>query len=286
LRHHALNLVNAARREHGLSPLQLGSSLNQASQKHADDMLRRRYYAHTSPEGNDVQDRYTNAGGSRWRLVEENIARCAGCQPPVSEKSVDRLQQGWMNSPHHRENILRQGLDRFGYGIVDDGEHGLYAVQTFAGPGTPRGVQPDETAAVLGPEQVLFRMVQIVNAAREKKQLPPLKRSDALSEVARSLMPPPGSEQITLQEGGRDLFEKLPPDRRQVWSSIGVIVGACGGCGTESTLADLRYFREQWLEGPRYEDHLFDPSATDLGFALQVNGKGRKVALAVVGAAR
>src|SRR5688500_2604033 len=79
LRHRALELVNQARAGHGLSRLELGGNLDEAAQSHARDMLRRGYYSHTSPEGENVQDRYVAAGGSRWELAAENIARCEGC---------------------------------------------------------------------------------------------------------------------------------------------------------------------------------------------------------------
>lgn len=284
LRQRALELVNAARQQHGLSPLRLGDTLNEAAQRHADDMFKRNYYAHASPEGNDVQDRYIAAGGSRWRLVAENIARCAGCRPPATAGTVEQLQQGWMNSPHHRENILREGLDRFGYGLVNDREQGLYGVQTFAGPGTPRGSAPDETPEVLAEDEVLPRMAELINSARKAKGAPPLQPSSALSEAAVAMMPPKSSDGIDLTGG--DAFDNLPADPRRSFRSIGVIAGACGGCGRGPTVADLRAFRRQWLDNPQYQQRLLDPDRTDLGFALQVDGRGRKVALAVLGTRR
>ncbi|PZA11392.1 hypothetical protein DNX69_19105 [Rhodopseudomonas palustris] len=281
LRQRALELVNAARQQHGLSPLQLGEALNDAAQRHADDMFKRNYYSHNSPEGNDVQDRYIAAGGSRWRLVAENIARCAGCRPPATTGTVEQLQQGWMNSPHHRENILREGLDRFGYGLVDDGEQGLYGVQTFAGAGTPRGSSPDDKPQVLAEDQVLPRMTDLINRARKAKGAGPLQPSRALTEVATAMMPPESSDGIELKDG--DAFQNLPADQRRSFRSIGVIAEACGGCGAEATAADLRAFRRQWLDNPQYQQRLLDPELTYLGFALQVDGRGRKVALAVLG---
>ena len=76
LRSEALELVNEDGAEYGLEPLELTESLNEAAQNHAEDMIEREYYAHVSPEGEAVQDRYIEQGGSRWRLVAGNIARC------------------------------------------------------------------------------------------------------------------------------------------------------------------------------------------------------------------
>ena len=59
-----------------------GPTLDKAAQAHAEDMLQRHYYAHETPEGKDPRDRFLAAGGSPSSLVEENIARCAGCPVP------------------------------------------------------------------------------------------------------------------------------------------------------------------------------------------------------------
>ena len=106
LSRHALDLVNEARQEQGLGSLALGDDLEEAAQAHAADMLERDFYAHVSPEGDDVADRYTDAGGSEWELVAENIARCIACDVPADLQRVDAFQKGWMNSPGHRANIL------------------------------------------------------------------------------------------------------------------------------------------------------------------------------------
>ncbi len=105
----ALSLVNEARAENDLAPLESTSTLAEAAEAHADDMLTRAYYSHESPDGDTVQDRVIDAGGSRWQLVAENIARCRGCEAADADR-VRAFQEGWMQSPGHRENILREGL--------------------------------------------------------------------------------------------------------------------------------------------------------------------------------
>jgi uncharacterized protein YkwD len=135
LRSEALELVNEAREQHGLPALQSCPELDRAAQAHADDMLNRHYFDHVSPEGKTVFDRYVAAGGSRWRLVAENIGRCATCKGPPRVADVTRLQDGWMRSASHRENILSRGVTQFGFGMAAAADRGLYAVQSFAGPG-------------------------------------------------------------------------------------------------------------------------------------------------------
>lgn len=93
-------------------------------------------------------DRNLAAGGSRWRLVTENIGHCATCRSPPSQGDIERQHEDWMKSPEHRANILSQGLDSFGLGLATaDGD--LYAVQNFAGPGRPLALAEDETAEPL-----------------------------------------------------------------------------------------------------------------------------------------
>ena len=62
LRSKALEVVNEAREQHGLPPLQSRPELDRAAQAHAEDMLNRNYFDHVSPEEKTVFDRYVAAG--------------------------------------------------------------------------------------------------------------------------------------------------------------------------------------------------------------------------------
>jgi uncharacterized protein YkwD len=289
LRQRALDLVNEARAAQGLSQLELGAALDEAAQSHARDMLRRGYFSHNSPEGRNVQDRYVAAGGSKWELVEENIARCEGCEPPVTAATIEWLQQGWMHSPEHKANILRQGLTRFGFGIASDKQQGLYAVQTFAGPGVPRGAgeisQTGTAPAALSGKEMTASALRLINEAREPADAHPLHASAALDQAAQNLLPDPKADAPTLDLDG-DIFAKLPPGERDQWRALSVVAGTCGGCGAVPTAADIRFFREQWLDNPQYKRRLLDPNTTAIGFAMQANGSGRKTAVLVLGTAR
>jgi uncharacterized protein YkwD len=285
LRERALELMNEARGKHGLRPLELGSALNRAAQSHAEDMLRRAYYGHVSPEGGTVADRYREAGGSRWRLTAENIARCAACDPPPTIERVERLHEGWMNSPPHRENILRRGLDRFGFGIAVGGKgEPLYAVQAFAGPGTPRGVQPKEAAKPAGPEEQMETALKTINRERRRKGAPPLKPSAALDNAAGALLPEQEIDGFAL-ERMKGLRTALPNSGRE-WRSVSVLAARCGGCGVRPTRADVRSFVGQWLDDGEHHRTLLDAKLDSLGFVIRANGEGRKTALAVLGRQR
>jgi uncharacterized protein YkwD len=280
LRSEALERVNEDRSEYGLKPLELTENLNEAAQNHAEDMLERRYYAHVSPEGETIQDRYIEQGGSRWRLVAGNIARCIGCPSPPTIERIRNLQQGWMDSPGHRANILQEGLDSFGYGIIVGDDRRLYAVQNFAGPGVPRGLQPDEEPVALSPVEQAEQALTAINTAREREGVPRLEPSDALNEGAMTLLPEGEGGSLTLDG---ELFAALPQDERRAWSALSVLAAGCGGCGTELTAADVRSFRDRWLDNRQNAGTLLAEQMTHLGFAMRAGGEGRKVAVAVVG---
>jgi uncharacterized protein YkwD len=284
LRQRALELVNQARAARDLARLETGRNLDEAAQSHAQDMLQRGYFSHASPDGGTVQDRYVAAGGSRSELVAENIARCEGCEATAAR--IERLQEGWMNSPEHRENILREGLARFGFGIATDAHGSLYAVQTFAGPGTPRGADRNEArAAALSQGQIAARATELINEARRDANVGDLRNSPALGEAARNLLPEPNADQAALNIGG-NLSEALPAGERGRWRSLSVVAASCGGCGAHPTAADIRSFRDQWLDNPQYKQRLLDPNATAMGFAMQADGSGRKTAVLVLGTTR
>jgi Cysteine-rich secretory protein family len=282
LRSQALELVNEARREDGRAPLTFSDTLNEIAQGHAEDMLARDYYAHVSPEGEDARDRYIAAGGGRYELVAENIASCSPCAEGPRPTHVEQMQRQWMESRHHRENILSAGVTQFGYGIVAGDEGPLYAVQTFAGPGTPRGApaasggtaEPALAADEAGPA-----FARALNARREARSRPPLEVSDALSETAAGLLPERAGGEVAFGRGD------LAGSSRD-WATTSALVGSCGGCGAEIARADIDTFLEMWLANPAYEQRLLGQGPTSVGFALRAYGDGRKVAVAVLGERR
>jgi uncharacterized protein YkwD len=293
LRRHALELVNAARREHGRAALTLSGTLDHAAQDHAEDMLARDFYAHVSPEGEDARDRYLARGGGRYELVAENIASCSPCAEVPAAHHVEQLHRRWMDSRHHRENILSPGVTQFGFGIVAGDDGPLYAVQTFAGPGSARGTEagadagsgrrPGEGGTAgdaptpLAAAEAEGAFARAVNARREAMSLPALEPSAALSETAAGLLPDSSSGEVSL--GGAALTDRVRGD----WLSVSALAGSCGGCGAEARTDDIDHFLGMWLAEPVYADRLLGPEPTSVGFALRAYGDGRKAAVAVLG---
>lgn len=111
-----LCLINAERRKHGLTPLRSDPRLSKAAREHSRDMVRRRYFAHTTPEGLGFAQRIGHTGylrASRQWLVGENIAWGWHRRDTPAE-----VVRAWMQSPPHREEILRRSFRDVGIGVV------------------------------------------------------------------------------------------------------------------------------------------------------------------------
>ena len=274
----ALSLVNEARAEEGLPALERGARVSEAAQAHAEDMLARGYYDHVSPEGETARDRFLDAGGGRGPVVAENIARCEGCPTPPGTERVRGFQSGWMQSPGHRENILAEGLDRFGFGLAAEdgaGEGKTYAVQMFAGPGTPPGAAPGQAPERVGPEEAAEAALEALNADRAERGLEPLTLSEDLSAAARA-----AARGATLAEGRLELpgdVFGLLPEGAEGWTGLAVSAESCGGCGSYPVAGDAAHF------APRLAAEEGAEAFTHLGFALAADGTGRKTAVAIHG---
>ncbi len=123
-----LRLTNAERARAGLPPLRLAAKLSQAAQRHAEDMVRNRFFSHTGSDGSTLVDR-ARAVGYNYSMVGENIA-AGGATPAATMRQ-------WMNSPGHRQNILNRRFTEIGFGYVSapSDRYRHYWVQVF---GTPR----------------------------------------------------------------------------------------------------------------------------------------------------
>ncbi len=129
VRREALERVNLARREDGKAPVTIDPDLDRAAQAHADDMVERGYYGHVSPQGVGPQDFVQATGYPPYAFLAENIAK--GLYTPT--EAVER----WLDSPHHRENILDRRSVQTGLGVAwgeVDGELDVVWVQLFGKP--------------------------------------------------------------------------------------------------------------------------------------------------------
>ena len=117
--------ANRERRERGLRQLKQDPALDAAARLHARHMLAQGFFDHKDPSGDGPADRVKRYAKRHYVIVGENIA--AGFE------STGATCRGWMRSPGHRANILRQSFTRIGAGYASgSSEYGRYYVQVFA----------------------------------------------------------------------------------------------------------------------------------------------------------
>lgn len=112
--------VNQTRVAHGLRPLGLDLTLVRAARAHSLDMLRHDYFAHGSFFSRMVS---FHAGGA---VLGENLAWGSGTY--AAPAAVIRE---WLQSPEHRQNLLRPGFSRIGIGAVQGGFLGWDGATVF-----------------------------------------------------------------------------------------------------------------------------------------------------------
>ncbi|MFL5906402.1 MAG: CAP domain-containing protein [Solirubrobacterales bacterium] len=117
-------LINEERTSRGLRPVLNNGDLQQAALSHSKEMVDEGYFEHTSPEGVTFIDRIQGTGYMRparsW-IVGENLVWGTG---PLS--SPQALVTAWMNSPPHRENLLKPRFREIGIAAVDGTPEGNF----------------------------------------------------------------------------------------------------------------------------------------------------------------
>jgi len=118
-------LTNQARAAHGLPPLKLQENLSAAAGWMARDMAARSTFSHTDHEGRSIDPRLPAFGYGGYSYIGENIA--------AGQESPEATVADWMQSPHHRENLLSPDYSEIGIGFADrpDSAYRSYWVQDF-----------------------------------------------------------------------------------------------------------------------------------------------------------
>jgi uncharacterized protein YkwD len=133
--HDVLTLVNALRAKGGTCgsvilpathALQWDERLAASAMAHARDMATLGYFAHVSPQGSRPEQRIQRSG---WHSmpVGENIA--------AGQATPDEVMRGWVASPGHCVNLLRNTYSHIGvaYYFAPDSQYKHYWVQNFGG---------------------------------------------------------------------------------------------------------------------------------------------------------
>lgn len=129
------SFANRARMASGLSLLAWDGSLAAAALAHAHDLVRSGRFSHDGSDGSNVMQRVSRQAGA-WAVVGENLAM--GMPRP------DQAIAGWLESPPHRENLLRAEFTHAGAAVLELPRRpfvspGLMWVQVY---GTPISTGP------------------------------------------------------------------------------------------------------------------------------------------------
>lgn len=119
-----VHLTNGLRAINSVPALKYCADASAVAAAHSNDMAKRNYFNHTSPEGNRVSNRLDEAG-IEWYSCGENIV--AGYYDPYG------ISNGWYNSEGHRKNILNKNFKYLGVGFAynSDSDYKYYGTQSF-----------------------------------------------------------------------------------------------------------------------------------------------------------
>jgi uncharacterized protein YkwD len=121
-----LTAINSARAAAGVSPLRPSAALTSAATWQSQVLARAGILDHTSPDGSTLTVRLARA---RWHGTGQAGEDLAVATSPALALSM------WMQSPGHRENLLRPTFRTVGLALVRgvwNGRSALYVTADFA----------------------------------------------------------------------------------------------------------------------------------------------------------
>jgi uncharacterized protein YkwD len=117
--------VNDFRREQHLIPLERRPELDAVARGHSEDMIRRGFFSHASPEGDTWVERLAHAGVSGFTMAGENVGQTSRPEPNRE------ILEGWEQSPAHRENLMSRPMNATGIGIARAPDGRLFYTQLY-----------------------------------------------------------------------------------------------------------------------------------------------------------
>ncbi|HWE40251.1 MAG TPA: CAP domain-containing protein [Isosphaeraceae bacterium] len=157
---------NKERAERKLPPLVAEPRLTAAAKAHAADMAAHKKMTHDGSDGSTLIDRVKREKYT-YLNVGENVAE--------GQSSVASVMDSWMNSPHHRENILGD-FTEVGVARAEADDGTPYWCVDFGRP-FPR----------LDPDKAEEELAERLNHARADASTTPLHVSPKLARAARAI---------------------------------------------------------------------------------------------------
>jgi len=133
----ALDHINAARGEEGLTALSLDASLSEAAAKHNQRMIDGCGLSHQCSGEGGIGDRFS-AEGVRWSSAGENIGfGFAGDSDAEIVKAANGLCDSMLAEvppeDGHRKNLLNKSFKRIGLSVVRENSGKVWLTQDFVG---------------------------------------------------------------------------------------------------------------------------------------------------------
>ena len=100
-----------------VQPLKWSKTLMTSALHHAQDMQRKNYFSHYSPNGNDIGDRLDTVG-YKWSYCGENLG--------IGQRNFDEVFEDWIQSKSHCKMMMNPEVEE-----VAVASSGKYWVQHF-----------------------------------------------------------------------------------------------------------------------------------------------------------
>jgi hypothetical protein len=120
-----VNQLNQERLENNLQPLKFNPKLRNAAEIKLKDLIKNKYFAHTSPVGMKAWDILMDVGYD-YKYAGENLA--------MKFHGATDVHNAWMRSKKHRENILFDKYTEVAVAIEKKEDGVLLAVEFFGKP--------------------------------------------------------------------------------------------------------------------------------------------------------
>lgn len=131
--------TNQARNQAGAAALVPSGKLNQAAYLKAQDMFADQYWSHNAPDGT-MPWKWLSDVGYDYNEAGENLA--------MNYNTTENVMKAWMNSPEHRDNILKVSYQEVGFAIASgtlNNRPTTIVVALYAVPAQVAGVSTQKT---------------------------------------------------------------------------------------------------------------------------------------------
>lgn len=111
------SLTNQSREQNDLSTLAFDTRLSELAKRRSEEMIRLRYFSHTSPSGCDLKCRLAD---SNYMTLTwgENLAESTSYQMMSQDELAKMFTQKWLRSAGHRDNLLSAKFTHQGIGVA------------------------------------------------------------------------------------------------------------------------------------------------------------------------